>query len=204
LISTKAKVNKDLQMGGKISLVAEEDLEAWLDLTHLSRKQILTALNIFLSLMEPHNKATIRSIQDHAAVIGHNNVVKLTQLRNNPFASRICQVFARDNEVMTFEEFLDMFSSLSKESPPGCRAQWAFKVFDYDNDGLLTGADIRKVVDAITGNDLAAFGEKLRENVVFQVLEETDYNRTGAISLPEFSQMVTKSIDFQNNFCIRL
>ena len=29
----------------------------------------------------------------------------------------------------------------------------------------------RKVVDAITGNDLAAFGEKLRENVVFQVLE---------------------------------
>ena len=27
LISTKSKVNKDLQMGGKISLVAEEDLE---------------------------------------------------------------------------------------------------------------------------------------------------------------------------------
>ena len=25
-------------------------------------------------------------VQDHAAVIGHNNVVKLTQLRNNPFA----------------------------------------------------------------------------------------------------------------------
>ena len=30
---------------------------------------------------------------------------------------------------------------------------------------------LRKVVDAITGTDLAAFGEKLRENVVFQVLE---------------------------------
>ena len=30
LISTKAKVNKDLQMGGKISLVAEEDLEVYL------------------------------------------------------------------------------------------------------------------------------------------------------------------------------
>ena len=32
---------------------------------------------------------------------------------------------------------------IPSESPPGCRAQWAFKVFDYDNDGLLTGADIR-------------------------------------------------------------
>ena len=217
---------------------------------------------------------------------------------------------------MTFEEFIDMFSSLSKgisklnsniltfsgfltefqapnilltiseiwyypESSPACRAQWAFKIFDYDNDGLLSSADIRwwkrlffgkiwisklynflisaifswmewklyifrKVVDAITGTDLAAFGEKLREDVVFQVLEwdstffqcpgsaystsqnynllfsvhnmnrkfysnpecvflrETDYNRTGAISLPEFSQMVTKSVDFQNNFCLRL
>ena len=30
LISTKGKVNKDLQMGGKISLVAEEDLEVYL------------------------------------------------------------------------------------------------------------------------------------------------------------------------------
>ena len=75
-------------MGGKVSLVAEEDLEvtlharldliilqvlksmhdvypcqAWLDLTHLSRKRILTALDAFLALMEPHNKAVIRSIQ---------------------------------------------------------------------------------------------------------------------------------------------
>ena len=29
----------------------------------------------------------------------------------------------------------------------------------------------RKVVDAITGTDLTAFGEKLREDVVFRVLE---------------------------------
>ena len=40
-----------------------QSFQAWLDLTHLSRKQILTALHIFLSLVEPHNKATIRSIQ---------------------------------------------------------------------------------------------------------------------------------------------
>ena len=37
--------------------------QAWLDLTHLSRKRILTALDAFLALMEPHNKAVIRSIQ---------------------------------------------------------------------------------------------------------------------------------------------
>jgi len=191
-------------MGGRVSLVEDENLEAWLDLTHLSRKRIQTALDTFLALMEPHNKATIRSIQDSAAVVSQKDVVKLTQLRTNPFARRICQVFAKDAEVLTFEEFIDMFSSLGKESPPECRAQWAFKIFDSDNDGLLNTADIRKVVDAITGTDLTAFGEKLREDVVFRVLEETDYNRTGAISLPEFLQLVTKSVDFQNNFCLRL
>ena len=82
--------------------------QAWLDLTHLSRKRILTALDAFLALMEPHNKAVIRSIQvlsviskrdvkstfiqtiqsgqDPAAVIAQKDAVKLAQLRSNPFA----------------------------------------------------------------------------------------------------------------------
>lgn len=33
---------------------------------------------------------------------------------------------------------------------------------------------------------------------------ETDHNRTGHISPGEFCDMMTKSQDFHNNFCIRL
>ena len=34
-------------------------------------------------------------------------------------------------------------TSPNPESPPECRAHWAFKIFDYDNDGLLSRTDIR-------------------------------------------------------------
>ena len=91
------------------------------------------------------------------------------------------------------------------------KAEWAFKVFDYDGDNLLGKNDIRKVVDAITNSGEGVGQEKevrLDNNevnsVVENVLNETDLNRTGYISLTEFKQIVTKSPDFANSFRIKL
>merc|ERR1712037_634297 len=143
------------------------------------------------------------------ARVQHENVVNgMQELKVNPFAKRICQVFSPNaGQLMTFEEFLDMLSSLSVATPPTVRAEWAFKIFDSDGDQLLGENDIRRVVDAITGTEEAAYkslGEKDRQTVVRNVLKETDLNRTGQISLAEFKQMVVRSPDFVNNFRIRL
>ena len=44
----------------------------------------------------------------------------------------------------------------------------------------------------------------LQREVVRNVLEETDLNGSGFISLVEFKQLVTKSHDFKDNFRIKL
>ena len=91
------------------------------------------------------------------------------------------------------------------------KAEWAFKVFDYDGDNLLGKNDIRKVVDSITNSGEGVGEEKeVRldnkevNSVVENVLNETDLNRTGFISLTEFKQIVTKSADFADSFRIKL
>ena len=42
------------------------------------------------------------------------------------------------------------------------------------------------------------------EKVVRNVLDETDINKSGFISLVEFKQIVSKSHDFKDNFRIKL
>ena len=52
------------------------------------------------------------------------------ELAHNPFADRICYVFSSAKDgYMTFEDFLDMASVMSSNSPAEVKADWAFKVF---------------------------------------------------------------------------
>ena len=84
-------------------------------------------------------------------------------------------------------------------------------MFDYDEDNLLGHSDIRKVVEAITNSGEGVGADNLDRldnaqvaSVVENVLNETDLNRTGFISLTEFKQIVTKSPDFSQSFRIKL
>jgi len=194
-------------MGSSQSIISKEDMEAYKQLTYFTEAEIKNCLQKFSELLDPNTP--FKSVHDPQARVLHDNVVNgLQELKVNPFAKRICQVFSPDaGQLMTFEEFLDMLSSLSVATPPTVRAEWAFKIFDSDGDQLLGENDIRRVVDAITGTEEAAYkslGEKERQTVVRNVLKETDLNRTGQISLAEFKQMVVRSPDFVNNFRIRL
>merc|ERR1719391_706514 len=164
-------------MGSGQSIISKEDMEAYKQLTYFTEAEIKNCLQKFSELLDP--ATPMKSVHDPQARVLHENVVNgLQELKVNPFAKRICQVFSPNSgQLMTFEEFLDMLSSL------------------------------RSVVDAITGTDETAFkslDETDRKTVVRNVLRETDLNRTGQISLAEFKQMVVRSPDFVNNFRIRL
>ena len=89
------------------------------------------------------------------------------------------------------------------------KADWAFKVFDYDEDNQLGKNDIRKVLDAITGEmvgrekDVRLEKEEV-DSVVKNVLKEADLNGNKFISLTEFKQIVTRSPEFADRFRIKL
>ena len=60
------------------------------------------------------------------------------ELRANPFAPRICELFSEDGSgSLTFTNFLDMKSAFSKKASPDVRVVWAFALWDFDGDDLI-------------------------------------------------------------------
>ena len=76
----------------------------------------------------PADLSTADSINEPRFSVPIDSLVKnLPELHVNPFAKRLCEVFSHDNDVMMFEEFLDMMSVLSENAPREVREI----LFDY-------------------------------------------------------------------------
>ena len=64
----------------------------------------------------------VDSINDDRCKVSMSHVITtLDELKVNPFALRLCQVFAQSDDFLLFEEFLDMMSVLSEAAPPQVR-----------------------------------------------------------------------------------
>ena len=73
------------------------------------------------------------------------------ELKYNPFCDRMFRVFSsvRDGKL-SFEDFLNLCSILSPQCPLEVKATWAFKMFDYDEDDIITKTDIFDIIDHLT------------------------------------------------------
>jgi len=60
-------------------------------------------------------------------------------LQENPFRTRICEVFSSDGKGnLTFEDFLDMLSVFSEHAPRDIKVFYAFKIYGQYTCLLLT------------------------------------------------------------------
>merc|ERR1711874_152694 len=198
------------KMGGNNTKLSKEDEEAYKQLTHFTEKEVQLCYKRFSRLLPAGVLEEVDNINDPQCRVEIKKLLELPELKCNPFNIRLCRVFSGDRDNMIFEEFLDMMSVLSEYTPSNVKAEWAFKMFDFDGDGKLNKDDIYKTVSALTGStDIEGREaqdrlEREKREVVRNVLEETDLNGSGYISLVEFKQLVTKSTDFKDNFRIKL
>uniref|UniRef100_A0A8C9NJV0 Calcium and integrin binding 1 n=1 Tax=Serinus canaria TaxID=9135 RepID=A0A8C9NJV0_SERCA len=76
---------------------------------------------------------------------------------------------------------------------------------DFDNDGILDRKDLEQLVNCLTGQ-----GEESRlssaemEQLIQNILEESDIDKDGTINLSEFQHVVSRSPDFASSFKIVL
>ena len=209
-------------MGGNNTKLGKGEEEDYRKLTFLTEKEINLCFSKFSKLLSEQQQAELKSRETltinspNFSVPIADLIEKLPELKQNPFARRMCQVFSRDqNEKMFFEDFLDMMSVLSENAPTQVKAEWAFRIFDEDGDGRLDKKDIARVVRKMTLEDdqegdeedarsVKEVQEEQVNKVVTHVIMETDINKSESISLVEFKQMVSKSHDFEDNFRIKL
>lgn len=184
-------------MGQTKSQFTDEELQDYEDLTFFSKKEILLAHKKFKALAPEkvgHNKN---------AKLSKAKILEYPELRVNPFGDRICKVFSSSNDGdCTFEDFLDMMSVFSDACPKSLKAEYAFRIFDFDGDDMLGVSDLKQVIERLTGPN--SLDDSDIKQLIQNVLAEADLDDDGALSYPEFEHVIDKAADFSNSFRIRL
>ncbi|XP_010619551.1 LOW QUALITY PROTEIN: calcium and integrin-binding protein 1, partial [Fukomys damarensis] len=190
--------------GGSGSPLTAFLLIAFQDLTFLTKQEIVQAHRRFSELLPREKQSMEDSLRER---VSFEDILSLPELKANPFKERICKVFstspARDS--LSFEDFLDLLSVFSDTATPDIKSHYAFRIFDFDDDGTLDREDLRQLVNCLTGEgeDTRLSASEMKQ-LIDNILEESDIDRDGTINLSEFQHVISRSPDFVSSFKIVL
>ncbi|NXD65373.1 CIB1 protein, partial [Eolophus roseicapillus] len=186
-------------MGGSASVLPREALDEYQRAASCHRAALVLASSRaykrFSELLPKEERENACSTR-----VPKSRILTLPELRANPFQHRICHVFSTSDDgddSMSFEDFLDMLSAFSDSATSDIKSHYAFRIFDFDDDGALDRKDLEKLVNCLTGQ-----GEESRlsstemEQLIQNILEESDIDKDGTINISEFQHVVSRSPDF--------
>jgi len=181
-------------MGGKQSVFTEDELDDYQELTYFTKKEILHVYKRF-SELDPEASKHSRLPQ--------SCVESLHELKVNPFKDRICKVFSSSGDGnMSFEDFLDMMSVFSENAPKNVKVEYAFRIYDFDGDDMISVDDLKLVINRLTGEQ--ELSEVDMSQLIENIFEEADLDDDDSLSFAEFEHVISKAPDFVNSFRIRL
>ena len=110
-------------------------------------------------------------------------------------------MFANDRDEVGFPEFLDFLSVFSEEASREVKTYYAFKIYDFDEDGYLSTEDVTILVRKLVGINLR---DEEIQSVVAQVMDEADLDGQTSLSFVEFEHIVGRAPNFLNTFHIAI
>ncbi|MBZ3879140.1 Calcium and integrin-binding family member 4 [Sciurus carolinensis] len=127
------------------------------------------------------------------ATLTMDQVSSLPALRVNPFRDRICRVFSH-NDVFSFEDVLGMASVFSEQACPSLKIEYAFRIYDFNENGFIDEEDLQRIVLRLMNSDDVS--EDLLADLAHHVLSESDLDNDNMLSFSEFEHAMAKSPDF--------
>ncbi|CAN8002127.1 unnamed protein product, partial [Ixodes hexagonus] len=179
-------------MGAGQSQLTHQELRDYTELTYLSKKEIMHAFQRFRAISPDQvnfNKEVRLPVRD---------IEMLPEFSSNPFKDRLLRTFSSlKDEHLSFEDFLDLLSVLSEAAPIEVKMEYAFQVYDFNDDGMLCADDLTELIHRLTRlHDRKLDGQEVRA-LVDNVLREADLDRSGNLSLLEFQHCMRKNPDFE-------
>ncbi|XP_077989226.1 calcium and integrin-binding family member 2-like [Glandiceps talaboti] len=189
-------------MGNKQSVFTECQLETYQDCTFFTSKEIMTLYRRFHSLSPDLVPEDMKNEDESLVKIPYEDIITMSELQENPFKRRICEVFSEDGDGnLSFDDFLDMMSVFSDSAPTDLKAYYAFHIYDFDQDKYLGKYDLEQTLKCITREELKASEVQL---IVNQVLNEADLDEDEKLSYIEFEHVISRAPDFLSLFHIRV
>ncbi|XP_078252529.1 calcium and integrin-binding protein 1-like [Rhinoraja longicauda] len=131
-------------------------------------------------------------------------MMKITELKANPFKERICKTFSTSsgqNGSISFEDFLDMFSAFSAAAPIHVKAEYAFRILDFNDNDTIDREDLTKFLVLITGNEVNKILTGVEVMMIIDmIMIDVDLDGDDCINLSEFQHIASKVPDFAGYF----
>lgn len=191
-------------MGLKSStLLQEEDIEELQNETGFSPNQIRRLYCRFSSL----DKAT-------KGTLSRTDFMSIPELAINPIGDRIIDAFfmnedsqERDEETCNFRQFVRTLAHFrpidsATENPLNSREkkmQFAFKIYDLDNDGKISKDDLMRVLHMMVGMNIS---DEQLGGIADRAISDADIDKDGAISFEELKR-VLENVDMNSKMSIR-
>nr|XP_022303766.1 calcium and integrin-binding protein 1-like [Crassostrea virginica] len=185
-------------MGGGSSTFTRKELEDYQELTFFTKKEIHHVFKCFRRLAPDEDDVTT------STKLSRDDILALPELAVNPFNERIVKVFSSSGDgSMTFEDFLDMMSVFSDNAPLSIKIEYAFRIYDFDEDDVIGREDLRKLIDKLTGKQ-NKLGERDMDQLIESVIAESDIDNDDGLSFAEFENMMMKNPEFVTSFRMRI
>nr|XP_058913228.1 calcium and integrin-binding family member 2 isoform X1 [Kogia breviceps] len=167
-------------------------LEPALDCTFFNKKDILKLHARFYELAP--NLVPMDYRKSPIVHVPMSLIIQMPELRENPFKERIVEAFSEDGEGnLTFNDFVDMFSVLCESAPRDLKANYAFKIYDFNTDNFICKEDLEMTLARLTKSELEEDEVVL---VCDKVIEEADLDGDGKLGFADFEDMIAKAPDF--------
>ncbi|KAK6624379.1 hypothetical protein RUM44_011238 [Polyplax serrata] len=199
-------------MGNKLVTFTEDQLEDYQDsdgrsyhpqdCTFFTRKEILRVHKRFREINPDVVPKSMTRNEPITVLVSMEEILKLPELRENPFRQRICEIFSKDGRGnLSFEDFLDLLSVFSEHAPRDIKVFYAFKIYDFDGDQHIGHNDLEMALRLLTRNELST--EEMSQ-ICDKVIEESDVDGDGKLSFMEFEHVITRAPEFLSTFHIRI
>eukprot|EP00112_Aurelia_sp_Birch-Aquarium-sp1_P012968 Seg2731.5 transcript_id=Seg2731.5/GoldUCD/mRNA.D3Y31 product="Calcium and integrin-binding family member 2" protein_id=Seg2731.5/GoldUCD/D3Y31 len=184
-------------MGCSTSKFSPDELREYSELTFLSPSDIVRCYNAFQSL-DPEKVDADRNV-----ILPMRTVLALPALKANPFRDRICEIFSSNNNgMLSFEDFLDMMSTFSENAPKSVKIEYAFRIYDFNEDDFICKKDLATAIRRLSGLKRGQNVEMIAA-IIEKVMKEADLDDDGKLSFNEFEHVMSNDADFLRTFRIQ-
>eukprot|EP00871_Galdieria_phlegrea_P002574 jgi/Galph1/3317/GphlegSOOS_G1979.1 len=112
-----------------------------------------------------------------SGTIESEELYMIPELAMNPLAPRIVTVF-------------DGVNFRHPKAPKSAKIDFAFRIYDIDNDGVISVNDLMEILHMMVGNNLE---KSVLEEIAKTTIRESDTDQDDKISKEEFSMLMEKT-----------
>ena len=128
-------------------------------------------------------------INHSGTITGKEILSKIPKLKSNPLVERIVNCFDKDRDgQVNLDEFIQGLSRFtSANEHTDTKLRFAFKIYDWDNDGFISYFDLVNVMKLLTGGSIK---DRQIRDICQRTINYYDTSDNGKLNFEEFKALV--------------